>query len=64
MQSLLQQIRDAQKLYDDTLADYNELLSGGDSTNADLALSSTIRRRNQTLENAVLELKTTINTIN
>lgn len=64
MQSLLQQIRDAQKLYDDTLADYNELLSGGDSTNADLALSSTIRRRNQTLENAVLELKTTINTVN
>lgn len=64
MQSLLQQIRDAQKLYDDTLADYNELLSGGDNTNADLALSSTIRRRNQTLENAVLELKTTINTIN
>ena len=64
MQSLQQQIRDAQKLYDDTLADYQELLSWSDSSNADLALSSTIRRRNQTLENAVLELKTTINNIN
>ena len=64
MQSLQQQIRDAQKLYDDTLADYQELLSGSDSANADLALSSTIRRRNQTLETAVLELKTIINDIN
>ncbi|MBQ5945063.1 hypothetical protein IJL65_01325 [bacterium] len=27
MQSLQQQIRDAQKLYNDTLADYQELLS-------------------------------------
>jgi hypothetical protein len=27
MQSLQQQIKDAQKLYDDTLDDYNELLS-------------------------------------
>ena len=64
MESLQQQIRDAQKLYDDTLDDYNELLSGSDSVNADLALSSTIRRRNQTLESSVLELKTTINDIN
>ena len=64
MQSLQQQIRDAQKLYDDTLADYTELLSWSDSINADLALSSTIRRRNQTLESAVLELKTIINDIN
>ena len=64
MQSLQQQIKDAQKLYDDTLDDYNELLSGSDSVNADLALSSTIRRRNQTLESSVLELKTTINDIN
>ena len=64
MQTLLQQIKDAQKSYDDTLADYNELLSGGNSTNADLALSSTIRKRNQTLENAILELKTIINDIN
>lgn len=64
MQSLQQQIRDAQKLYDDTLADYQELLSGSDSANADLALSSTIRRRNQTLETAVLELKTIINDVN
>ena len=64
MESLQQQIKDAQKLYDDTLDDYNELLSGSDSVNADLALSSTIRRRNQTLESSVLELKTTINDIN
>ena len=64
MQSLQQQIRDAQKLYDDTLADYQELLSGSDSANADLALSSTIRKRNQTLETAVLELKTIINSVN
>ena len=64
MQSLQQQIRDAQKLYDDTLADYQELLSWSDSANVDLALSSTIRRRNQTIESAVLELKTIINSIN
>ena len=64
MQSLQQQIKDAEKLYDDTLADYNELLSWSDSANADLALSSTIRRRNQTLETAVLELKTIINDVN
>ena len=50
MQSLQQQIRDAEKLYNDTYAD--------------LALSSTIRRRNQTLETAVLELKTIINDVN
>ena len=64
MQELQQKIKDAQKLYDDTLADYNELLSGSDSTNVDLALSSTIRKRNQTLETAVLELKTIINDVN
>ena len=64
MQTLQQQIKDAQKLYDDTLADYQELLSWSDSANADLALSSTIRRRNQTLETSVLELKTIINDVN
>ena len=64
MQELQQKIKDAQKLYDDTLADYNELLSGSNSANADLALSSTIRKRNQTLETAVLELKTIINDLN
>ena len=64
MQELQQKIKDAQKLYDDTLADYNELLSWSDSSSADLALSSTIRKRNQTLETAVLELKTIINDIN
>jgi len=61
---LQQNIKDAQKAYDDTLADYQELLSGSDSTNTDLALSSTIRRRNQILETAVLELKTIINDVN
>ena len=64
MQELQQKIKDAQKLYDDTLADYNELLSGSNSANADLALSSTIRKRNQTLETAVLESKTIINDLN
>ena len=64
MQELQQKIKDAQKLYDDTLADYQELLSGSDSANVDLALSSTIRKRNQTLETAVLELKTIINDVN
>ena len=64
MQELQQKIKDAQKLYDDTLADYQELLSWSDSVNGDLALSSTIRKRNQTLETAVLELKTIINDIN
>jgi hypothetical protein len=64
MQELQQKIKDAQKLYDDTLADYQELLSGSDSANVDLALSSTIRKRNQTLETAVLELKTIINDLN
>lgn len=61
---LQQNIKDAQKTYDDTLADYQELLSWSDSTSADLALSSTIRKRNQTLETAVLELKTIINDVN
>ena len=64
MQELQQKIKDAQKTYNDTLADYQELLSGSDSANADLALSSTIRKRNQTLETAVLELKTIINDVN
>lgn len=63
METLQQQIRDAQKAYDDAKADYEELLSWSDSANADLALSSTIRRRNQTYENSVLELKTIINSI-
>lgn len=63
METLQQQIRDAQKTYNDAKADYEELLSWSDSANADLALSSTIRRRNQTYENSVLELKTIINSI-
>jgi len=64
IQELQQKIKDAQKTYDDTFADYQELLSGSNSANADLALSSTIRKRNQTLETAVLELKTIINDVN
>ena len=64
MQELQQKIKDAEKTYNDTLADYQELLSGSDSANVDLALSSTIRKRNQTLETAVLELKTIINDVN
>jgi len=63
METLQQQIRDAQKAYDDAKADYEELLSWSDSANADLALSSTIRRRNQTYESSVLELKTIVNSI-
>ena len=64
MQSLQQEIKNAQKAYDDVLADYQELLSWSDSTSADLALSSTIRKRNQTLEDAVLWLKPIINKVN
>ena len=64
MQELQQKIKDAQKTYDDTLADYQELLSWSNSASADLALSSNIRKRNQTLETAVLELKTIINDVN
>lgn len=64
MQSLQQEIANAQKSYDNILADYQELLSWSNSTSADLALSSTIRKRNQTLEDAVLGLKPIINKVN
>ena len=64
MQELEQKIKDAEKIYNDTLSDYQELLSWSSSINSDLALSSTIRKRNQTIENAVLEIKTIINDIN
>jgi multidrug efflux pump subunit AcrA (membrane-fusion protein) len=50
-------VKDAQKSYDDTKADYEELLSGSNSAAADLALSSTIRKRNTTFQNAILDLK-------
>ena len=63
MQTLLQKIEDAQKAYDDAKADYEELLSWWDSANADLALSSTIRRRYQTIENDVLWLKSIMNDV-
>lgn len=63
MQSLLQQIEDAQKSYNDAKADYEELLSWWNSANADLALSSTIRKRYQTIENDVLWLKSIINEV-
>ncbi|MDD2537719.1 MAG: biotin/lipoyl-binding protein [Candidatus Absconditabacteria bacterium] len=63
LESLQQQIRDAEKAYTDAKADYEELLSGSNSASADLALSSTIRQRNTTFQNAVLGLKDIINTV-
>jgi len=63
LESLQQQIRDAEKAYTDAKADYEELLSGSNSASADLALSSTIRQRNTTFQNAVLGLKDIFNTV-
>ena len=63
LQTLEQQIRDAKKTYEDTKADYEELLSGSNSAAADLALSSTIRRRNTVFQNAVLDLKSIVATV-
>jgi len=60
---LLQKLEDAKKKYRDTLSDYEELLSGSNSATADLALSSTIRKRNTTFQNAVLDLKNIISTV-
>jgi multidrug efflux pump subunit AcrA (membrane-fusion protein) len=58
-----QAVADAQKAYDDTKADYEELLSGSNSATADLALSSVIRARNTTFQTAILSLKTIVNDI-
>jgi multidrug efflux pump subunit AcrA (membrane-fusion protein) len=58
-----QQVADAQKAYNDTKADYEELLSGSNSATADLALSSTIRKRNTTFQNAILEVKSIISAL-
>ncbi|MDR0649859.1 MAG: hypothetical protein LBG59_00170 [Candidatus Peribacteria bacterium] len=58
-----QQVQDAQKSYKDTKADYEELLSGSTNAMADLALSSTIRNRNKIFQNAVLEVKNIITTL-
>jgi multidrug efflux pump subunit AcrA (membrane-fusion protein) len=55
-----QTVKDAEKTYTDTKADYDELLSGSNSASADLALSSTIRKRNSTFQNAILELKNVV----
>jgi multidrug efflux pump subunit AcrA (membrane-fusion protein) len=63
MEELQQKIEDAQKSYNDTKKDYEELLSGSNSVTADLALSSTIRKRNTTFQNAVLDLKNIITTV-
>ena len=52
-----QAVVDAEKTYKDTKADYQELLSGSNSAAADLALSSTIRKRNTTFQNAILDLR-------
>jgi multidrug efflux pump subunit AcrA (membrane-fusion protein) len=58
-----QQVKDAQKNYEDVKADYEELLSGSNNAMADLALSSTIRKRNTTFQNAVLDVKNIITTL-
>lgn len=63
MEELLQKIEDAQKTYDDAKDDYDELLSGSNSATADLALSSLMRKRNTTFQNAVLDLKTIISSV-
>ncbi|MDR3169386.1 MAG: HlyD family efflux transporter periplasmic adaptor subunit [Candidatus Peribacteria bacterium] len=55
-----QTVIDSEKTYTDTKADYEELLSGSNSASADLALSSTIRKRNTTFQNAILDLKNII----
>jgi hypothetical protein len=56
-EELEQKIKDAKKNYEDTKADYEELLSGSNSATADLALSSTIRKRNTTFQKAVFDIK-------
>lgn len=52
-----QTVKDTEKSYTDVKADYQELLSGSTSATADLALSSTLRKRNTVFQNAVLDLK-------
>ena len=56
-----QDVVNAQKDYDEVKADYDELAVGSSSANADLALSSRMRERNDTFQNAVLDLKKAIN---
>lgn len=56
-----QDVANAQKDYDEVKADYDELSVGSSSVNADLALSSRMRERNDTFQNAVLDLKKAIN---
>ncbi|MDR2541455.1 MAG: biotin/lipoyl-binding protein [Candidatus Peribacteria bacterium] len=60
LEELQQKIVDAKKTYEDTKADYEELLSGSNSATADLALSSTIRMRNTTFQTAVYDLKSAV----
>ncbi|MDR0608293.1 MAG: biotin/lipoyl-binding protein [Candidatus Peribacteria bacterium] len=57
IETATQTVQDSEKTYTDAKADYEELLSGSNSANADLALSSTIRKRNTTFQNAILDLK-------
>ena len=63
LEALHQQIEDARKTYEDTKTDYEELLSGSNSATADLALSSIIRQRNTVFQNAVLDLKNVVTTV-
>lgn len=56
-------ISEKQKAYDEVSADYKELLSGSQSATADLALSSTMRDRNNKFQTAVYDIKSAINAI-
>ena len=53
IEDTIHKLKDAEKEYNDALKDYQELLSGSESSTADLALSSTIRKRKTTMEDAV-----------
>jgi multidrug efflux pump subunit AcrA (membrane-fusion protein) len=60
IESAKQTVKDKEKVYTDTKADYEELLSGSNSATADLALSSTVRTRNTTFQTLVFDLKTIV----
>jgi len=45
IEDTIHKLKDAEKEYNDALKDYQELLSGSESSTADLALSSTISKR-------------------
>ena len=58
IEDTIHKLKDAEKEYNDALKDYQELLSGSESGNKDLALSSTIRDRKIKMEDAVLGIRT------